>query len=79
MITPPLPSCPNGKIAELLNVYTIEEYRRHGYAERLLRLLIEELKTRDVGKIILEYTDAGFPVYQKLGFVVTENHMKLNL
>lgn len=77
--TAPLPSCPNGKKAELLNVYTLAEYRKQGHAEKLLRMLIQALKERGVEKILLDSTDMGLPLYQKLGFVQLESQMELKL
>lgn len=77
--TIPLPSCLSGKSAELLNVYTIKEYRNKGYAEKLIRMLFEETKNRGVEKIILDYTDMGYPLYKKLGFKELERHMELSL
>lgn len=77
--TVPKPSCPKGINAELLNVYTIKEYRRNGYAEKLLNMLIQEIKNLGVEKIILDYTDMGLPLYQKLGFTILQNQMQLKL
>lgn len=75
----PLPSCPSGKTAELLNVYTKPAYRRQGLSEMLIRMLLEELKKEQVGKVILEYTEAGHPLYQKIGFTELEHQMQLKL
>ena len=77
--TAPLPSCPEGKTAELLNVYTKSGYRRKGLAEKLVNMLLAELKQKDVRKIVLEYTDDGFPLYQKLGFTEIDHQMQLRL
>lgn len=77
--TAPLPSCPNGRSAELLNVYTLGEYRRRGLAETLVEITIDELRRRDVGKLLLEYTPDGLPLYTKLGFEPLEHQMKLML
>jgi len=75
--TAPLPSCPTGKMAELLNVYTRSAYRRKGLAEKLIRMLLAELKENNVEKVILEYTEAGFPLYQKLGFTEVGHQMQM--
>jgi ribosomal protein S18 acetylase RimI-like enzyme len=77
--TIPLPSCPKGKSAELLNVYTLEGWRRYGYAEKLIHMLMIESKKRGVEKIILDYTDAGLPLYKKLGFIPLEYQMQMKL
>lgn len=77
--TVPKPSCQNGVSAELLNVYTLNEYRRNGHAEKLIRLLIKEVKDLGVEKIVLDYTDMGLPLYEKLGFIPSHNQMLLRL
>jgi len=77
--TMPLPSCPRGKSAELLNVYTLSEWRRNGFAEKLIHMLIAESKKRGVEKIILDYTDAGLPLYKKLGFIPLGHQMQIRL
>lgn len=77
--TAPKPSCPKGITAELLNVYTLKEYRRMGCAEKLIEMLIKKVKDLGVEKIILDYTDMGLPLYKKLGFIEVENEMQLRL
>ena len=77
--TTPLPSCLTGRAAELLNVYTLPEYRRMGLAETLVRLLLDELARRGVEKVILDYTDDGLPLYEKLGFTRLPYQMQLKL
>lgn len=77
--TAPVPSCPNGKAAELLNVYTKQAYRRMGLAEKLVRMAIMELQTRGVEKVLLDYTDDGLPLYRKLGFTILPQEMQLRL
>ena len=77
--TAPLPSCASGRAAELLNVYTLADYRRMGLAETLIRMLLEELQQRGVEKVLLDYTDDGLPLYEKLGFTRLPYEMQLKL
>lgn len=77
--TAPLPSRLSGKSAEVLNVYTLKEYRRQGHAAKLLKMLFSELGRRGVPKIVLEYTDDGFPLYKALGFKDLERQMVLRI
>ena len=77
--TAPLPSTLNGKIGELLNVYTKNEYRRQGHSKRLIKLLMDEAKKRNVSKIILNYTDDGYPLYKSLGFKKVNDEMEYRL
>ncbi len=77
--TPPVPSCPTGQTAELLNVYTKREFRRRGLAEQLVRMLFVQLRQRGVEKVLLDYTEDGLPLYQKLGFTELPHQMELKL
>lgn len=77
--TAPLPSCPTGVCAELLNVYTVQGCRRRGHAEKLVRMLIKEAGRLGVGKILLDATQMGRPLYEKLGFVPLSDQMQLKL
>ena len=57
-----------GKTCIFLNVYTDPAYRKRGFASALLSRAIEKARSMNVSCIELEATDAGAPVYQKLGF-----------
>lgn len=65
---PPNDWCPNGKTAYIGSVYTRPAYRRQGIAMRLTSLLIEEAKAQKCQRILLNASDAGKPLYEKLGF-----------
>ena len=77
--TAPLPSCLTGKTAELLNVYTLPNYRRMGLAETLIRRMLDALQARGVEKVQLDYTDDGLPLYEKLEFTRLPYEMQLKL
>ena len=77
--TAPIPSSLDGKVGELLNVYTKKEYRRQGHSSNLINLLIDEARAKGVSKIILDYTDEGYSLYKSLGFEDTYRHMEYKL
>ncbi len=64
----PSPDNPSGQCAYLMNIYVRAPFRKHGLAHKIVSRLIEEAKHRGCGKIYLETTDDGRPVYQSLGF-----------
>ncbi len=64
----PSPDNPSGRCAYLMNIYVREAYRKHGLAHKIVTRLIEEATRRNCGKIYLETTDDGRPVYESLGF-----------
>ena len=70
-------SHPAGKRAHLMNVWTDPSRRREGIAARMVSLLIEAAWNRGVTEISLDATEAGKPLYRKLGFHGSEEHMVL--
>lgn len=70
-------SHPSGKRAHLMNVWTDPSRRREGIAARMVSLLIAEAWNRGVTEISLDATEAGKPLYRKLGFHGSEEHMVL--
>ncbi len=64
----PSPDNPSGRCAYLMNIYVREAFRKHGLAHKIVSHLIQESKRCGCGKIYLETTDDGRPVYQSLGF-----------
>lgn len=79
---PANPSFITGKTGTVMNVLTYPQYRRQGIAMQLLECLIEEAKTWGLSYVKLSATEAGRPLYEKLGFEVQQSHyteMKLHL
>ena len=76
-------SFPTGKVGTVYNVLTYPEHRKKGYATHTMKALIEEAKRHDLSYIELSASEAGKPVYEKLGFQETGashfTEMKLNL
>ena len=72
-----------GKTATVLNVFTYPAYRKNGFATNLLKMMIEDAKTMQISYLALSASEAGKPIYEKLGFVHGENpkytEMKLRL
>ena len=74
----PSPDNPSGSCAYLMNIYVREAFRNHGIAHRIVSRLVEEAKNRRCGKIYLETTADGKPVYTSLGFRDMADMMKLS-
>lgn len=73
----PSPDNPTGRCAYLMNIYVREPFRGHGIAHEIVKRLIAEAKARDCGKIYLETTADGRPVYESLGFRDLPDIMKI--
>ncbi|HLW76512.1 MAG TPA: GNAT family N-acetyltransferase, partial [Bryobacteraceae bacterium] len=58
--------------AGVIGVYslaTLPDYRRHGFAEALLRTATAEVSRRTgLTRIILQSTDQGYTLYKRMGF-----------
>ncbi len=65
-----------GPEAIVLNVYVEAAWRRRGVADALMRALLDDLAARGVRRIVLHASDEGRRLYERLGFVVT-NEMRL--
>lgn len=73
----PSPDNPGGRCAYLMNIYVREPYRCHGVGHRIVEHLVDEARKAGCGKIYLETTAEGRPVYASLGFVDMPDMMKL--
>lgn len=68
-----------GKVAYIMNMYTIPSYRGKGIAKLLFSNIIEEAKAMGYYQFSLHATDMGRPIYKKFGFNESGNEMILNL
>ena len=74
---PANPSFITGKTGTLLNVLTYPEYRRMGFARKVIYQIIDEAKQLGVSSIDLSATQDGKALYEKIGF--TEAKSKYTL
>jgi GNAT superfamily N-acetyltransferase len=66
----------DGPQALVLNVYTEPAWRRRGIARLLMQELVNWTAQNGVKSVVLHAAPAGRPLYEKLGFVAT-NEMRL--
>lgn len=76
---PANPGMPNGRMGELSNVFTYPQYRSRGLATAMVRRLIQAAEERGVARIDLSASEAGRPVYEKLGFEADQRHTRMHL
>lgn len=65
-----------GPEAIVLNVYVDPAWRRHGVGEALMRSLLDTLAHRRIRRIVLHASDQGRRLYERLGFLAS-NEMRL--
>lgn len=66
----------NGFYGDVLSVYTEPAYRGKGICTALMRKLVEYGTAEGLGRIDLKATDAGYSVYEKVGFKETEQRYR---
>lgn len=66
---------PHGRQAIVLNVYTDPAWRGRGVAELLMRQVMAWAGESGMHTLVLHASDAGRPLYERLGFVAT-NEMR---
>ena len=82
MEKPMSPSFITGKTGTVLNVYTKPDYRKKGYAKKLMTMMLEDTKAEGVSIVELKATEDGYSLYKSVGFedVVAKYHnMKIVL
>jgi GNAT superfamily N-acetyltransferase len=67
----------DGRHAIVLNVFTEPEWRRRGIATLLMKEIIAWAETERVDRLVLHASDEGRALYERLGFVQT-NEMRFN-
>ena len=72
---PPCFKNPSDKMAYIVSIYTLPEYRGKGIATAIMHILIKEANLRGFGRIRLQASEGGRPVYEKLGFKDTLGFM----
>jgi GNAT superfamily N-acetyltransferase len=60
----------------VLNVFIEPNYRRRGHALLLMKAAEREFSHRGISYAILHATDAGFPLYERMGWVRTSEMAK---
>jgi len=81
IICPHVPNFDNltGKVAYLTNMHTVPSYRGQAIATKLMSEAINDIKEQGIKKILLNSTDVGKPMYEKLGFIKNECYYEMML
>ncbi len=73
---PPHPFDPEGELrGYLLNVYVEPEFRKRGLAHELVERCMAEARRRGIRVVTLHSSQAGRPIYERLGFHPTNEMM----
>lgn len=69
----------SGRFATLASVYTLPQHRGQGHMERLLCWLLEQGRTAGIKEVYAGAERKAIPLYQRIGFVLTETEMVITL
>jgi len=63
-----------GDVIGLYSVATLPQFRRQGYAEAIMRRVIDQAReTSGITRTVLQSTRSGFALYQKMGYQTVTN------
>ena len=69
----------DGKIAYILNIYTLPIWRGKGIGKKVFGHILQEAVSRGYKRISLHASDDGRPIYERFGFCLTTDEMELRL
>lgn len=73
----PVPDDYSCTVAYIHSVFTETEFRKHGLAEQVMETIRQFCKKKGIKRLILNASDAGAPLYEKLGFEPATNSMRM--
>jgi GNAT superfamily N-acetyltransferase len=68
----------SGPRGNILNVYTVEAYRRRGLARELMQAIVDWCRENGIDTVVLHASPSGRSLYDSMGFTPT-NEMRLRL
>ena len=72
----PVPIDLNHNIAYLHSMYTEKAHRHKKCAQKIVDKAIQYCQQNDIGRIVLNASEAGKPIYEKKGFVSSPETMR---
>lgn len=72
---PPGPISMDPRCGFVFNVYTDPQHRGHGLARRLMETIHEWCRSEGIERVVLNASAFGKPLYEDLGYVVTDEPM----
>jgi GNAT superfamily N-acetyltransferase len=72
---PPTGENMTGLDGYVMNMYTLPGWRGRGIASRLMEMIIEEMHSRDAGRLWLHATPLGRPIYERYGFTAANQRL----
>jgi GNAT superfamily N-acetyltransferase len=73
----PVPNDINHNVAYLHSMYTEKNYRNQKFAQKIVAGAINYCQKNGINRIVLNASESGRPIYEKVGFVSSPQTMKL--
>ena len=73
----PVPSDMNHNIAYLHGMYTEKNHRQKKCAKKIVDRAIEYCQDKGINRVLLNASDAGKPIYERIGFLPSPEAMRL--
>lgn len=73
----PTPMDFSSRVAYLHSMYTEAGERGKNYASRIVKAALEYCKTNGIKRVILNASEAGRPIYEKIGFASSPEMMRI--
>lgn len=73
----PTPDDSSAMVAYVHSIYTDHENRNKGYCRQIVMTAIKHCKSKGVKRMILNASEEGRPIYEDIGFKLSENSMRL--
>ncbi len=67
------------KVAHIEDVVVLPEYRRRGFGEEIVNTLVDIARAYHCRKVVLSCNDKNISFYNKLGFTLNQNEMRMTL
>jgi GNAT superfamily N-acetyltransferase len=73
----PTPNDLNSRVAYLHSMYSEKAYRNKNFANRIVKEALQYCKANEIKRVILTASQAGKPIYEKIGFASSPETMRI--
>ena len=73
----PVPNDYSCKVAYIHSIFTEDKFRNNGLARQIIDEILQFCRRQGIKRLILNASDAGRPLYEKIGFESATNSMRM--
>lgn len=75
----PIPDDSSSRVGYLHSMYTDKRYRGRGFANLIVKAALQYCRENGIKRVVLNASEAGRPIYEKIGFISSPETMKIFL